>query len=450
MRSDLANATLAVAAFGEFAVPALLADQRRAAGRDQPADVPARPGSRSGAAVRAPRAVYGDRGDDPGDRPVRQLGPDDLVLLLLEPPLPPRPGDRAAPAARLVHAAARAGPPAERGGAEVLVEAEQVRPGDRVVVSAGEAVPVDGRVVRGEAVVDERSLRGTDGATRKRPGDAVLAGSFVLSGEIVVVGRTRGRADPRRGDRPRPGRGDQPRSRARRPRPATPRRSPNAPSAPTLATAGLGLLVGDLNAVGAILRPDYATGPGPGRPARRPARRRRLRPPRRDRPRPRRCSSASAEVDLVVLDDHPALGRVPAWRSRASSPAAPRPRSSVTPPAPSCTSTTPAPRRCATPAVPRSIHLLDLPPIDLTAGVTVRHGGLTCGSASRRRAAGEAGPLARRGRRRGGRRHLVPRGDTARRRPGWCAGSARRGRPGSRWSPSGRPARSRGWPRRSA
>ena len=32
--------------------------------------------------------------------------------------------------------------------------------------------------------------------------------------------------------------------------------------APTMAIAGLGLLIGDISTAGAILRPDYATGPG--------------------------------------------------------------------------------------------------------------------------------------------------------------------------------------------
>ena len=78
---------------------------------------------------------------------------------------------------------------------------------------------------------------------------------------------------------------------------------------PTLATAGFGLLVGDLTAVGAILRPDYATGPGLAFPletlrdaalcarrgivVRRPDVFERL-----------------ARVDLIVLDDDPALSRV--------------------------------------------------------------------------------------------------------------------------------------------
>ena len=40
------------------------------------------------------------------------------------------------------------------------------------------------------------------------------------------------------------------------------RSSPNRLSRPTMAIAGLGLLIGDISTAGAILRPDYATGPG--------------------------------------------------------------------------------------------------------------------------------------------------------------------------------------------
>ena len=276
------------------------------------------------------------------------------------------------------------------GGTEVFVEAEQIRPGDRVVVSAGEVVPVDGLVYRGAAAVDERSLRGTDGATRKRPGDAVLAGSFVLSGELVV---TTGRAveDTRAAavgralvatTSPHPGS-----SAPTRQAEAFADRAVGA----TLATAGFGLLVGDLNSVGAILRPDYATGPGWAS-----------------------CSPSSAtwpsaarsgvvvrdpsvferlgRVDLVVLDDHPALGRVGLEVSGVQSRAV---EGDILRYAASAyrhldDARSPALREACR---ARSVHLLDLAPVDLNGGVTLRHGARTVRVREQSLGRGAEGPL---------------------------------------------------------
>jgi len=145
------------------------------------------------------------------------------------------------------------------GGREVTIECEQLRVGDRVVVKTGDLVPADGRVVAGEGVVDERSISGIDGAARKRSGAPALAGSVVLFGQFQIeVGRL----------------GEETRAAAIR-RALAAALSPAASRsetrdrkhlaeravAPTLATAGLGLALGDLNTAVAILRPDYATGP---------------------------------------------------------------------------------------------------------------------------------------------------------------------------------------------
>ncbi|MDR3639143.1 MAG: hypothetical protein P4L84_35385, partial [Isosphaeraceae bacterium] len=79
---------------------------------------------------------------------------------------------------------------------------------------------------------------------------------------------------------------------------------------PTLATAGLGLLVGDLTTAAAVLRPDYATGPGLGvalellEDTAECARRGIL---VRDPSALRRL----AEADVVLFDDHPALLHAP-------------------------------------------------------------------------------------------------------------------------------------------
>ncbi len=278
------------------------------------------------------------------------------------------------------------------GGAEVLVEAEHVRPGDRVLVSADEAIPVDGRIVGGEAIVDERSLRGTDGATRKRVGDAVLAGSFVLAGELIIaveraVEQTRaailGRAlvtatSPEAG-----------RSAPTRKAEVFAERAVG----PTLATAGVGLLIGDLASVGAILRPDYATGPGVGasleilRDVSNCARRGMI-------IRDASVFDRLAQVDLIVLDDHPTFARaglaVAGVQSRAAENEILRYAAS-------------AYRYLDDPRSPalleacraRGVHLLDLPPVSLQVkgGVTVRHGNLMIRVGEKTSRRGEIGSL---------------------------------------------------------
>ena len=73
-----------------------------------------------------------------------------------------------------------------RDGGEILVPVDWLRSSDRFVVGPGEPVPADGRVIEGEAIVDERSVRGLEGASRRRRGDNLLAGSTVLAGTLSV------------------------------------------------------------------------------------------------------------------------------------------------------------------------------------------------------------------------------------------------------------------------
>jgi cation transport ATPase len=192
-------------------------------------------------------------------------------------------------------------------GGEVLVPSDRLRAGDVVNVGSDEAVPADGRVVAGSGIVDERSVRGLGGASRKRPGDQVLAGSIVLAGVLrveVAVPAERARATKIG------------RLLVAASSPAAGRLTPTLRAeafadrtvGPTLATAGLGLLVGDLTAASAILQPDYATGPALAHPLE----------TLRDAA---LCAQSGivvraadafqrlSEVDLIVLDDDLDLGR---------------------------------------------------------------------------------------------------------------------------------------------
>ena len=70
-------------------------------------------------------------------------------------------------------------------GERVLSIAE-VRPGDVVLVRAGEKIPVDGRVVGGQASVNEASISGESMPKDKQSSDVVFAGTLVESGALDV------------------------------------------------------------------------------------------------------------------------------------------------------------------------------------------------------------------------------------------------------------------------
>ena len=71
------------------------------------------------------------------------------------------------------------------GGRE-RVPVSALRPGDEVLVSPGERVPVDGRITRGGADIDESILTGERFPVGKEPGDPVIGGSEVLDHTITV------------------------------------------------------------------------------------------------------------------------------------------------------------------------------------------------------------------------------------------------------------------------
>ena len=76
---------------------------------------------------------------------------------------------------------------ADSAGDPTEVAIEALSPGDRVLVRAGERVPVDGTVADGDAAVDESVVTGESMAVRKEPGDAVVGGSVVADGSLTVT-----------------------------------------------------------------------------------------------------------------------------------------------------------------------------------------------------------------------------------------------------------------------
>ena len=73
-----------------------------------------------------------------------------------------------------------------RDGAEILVPAASVAVGDSVVVGAGAVIPVDGTVLNGEATVNEAAMTGESVSVAKGRGDAVLSGTLMEEGRLVV------------------------------------------------------------------------------------------------------------------------------------------------------------------------------------------------------------------------------------------------------------------------
>ncbi|MDW8058761.1 MAG: cation-translocating P-type ATPase [Thermomicrobium sp.] len=74
----------------------------------------------------------------------------------------------------------------ERDGSDVEVPASSVLPGEVVVVRTGEAIPVDGTVVEGSALVDEAALTGEPFPRAVVAGETVYAASVVRSGYLRV------------------------------------------------------------------------------------------------------------------------------------------------------------------------------------------------------------------------------------------------------------------------
>ena len=66
------------------------------------------------------------------------------------------------------------------------VNIEHIKAGDRVRVTVGNMIPLDGIVVEGEAMVNQAALTGEPLAVRRRPGRSVFAGTAVEEGELVI------------------------------------------------------------------------------------------------------------------------------------------------------------------------------------------------------------------------------------------------------------------------
>jgi len=71
-------------------------------------------------------------------------------------------------------------------GVEVEIPFEKLQAGDVVMISAGQAIPVDGIITAGFASIDQHILTGESKLVEKGVGDSVLASTMVLAGRICV------------------------------------------------------------------------------------------------------------------------------------------------------------------------------------------------------------------------------------------------------------------------
>ncbi len=71
-------------------------------------------------------------------------------------------------------------------GGDALADIEDVAVGDRIRVTMGNMIPLDGVAAEGEAMVNQAALTGEPLTVRKIPGRAVFAGTVVEEGELVV------------------------------------------------------------------------------------------------------------------------------------------------------------------------------------------------------------------------------------------------------------------------
>ncbi|MEX3738247.1 heavy metal translocating P-type ATPase [Mycolicibacterium porcinum] len=72
-------------------------------------------------------------------------------------------------------------------GAERVVDAESLRPGDQILIRPGERISADGTVTGGSSDVDQSSITGEPLPVAKHPGDDVFAGTLNTSGALRVT-----------------------------------------------------------------------------------------------------------------------------------------------------------------------------------------------------------------------------------------------------------------------
>ena len=74
-----------------------------------------------------------------------------------------------------------------RNGEFAHCDIRELEPADRIVIWQGEAIPVDGTIVTGQAAVDESLMTGEPFPVRRGPGDTVVGGATIVEGELEIA-----------------------------------------------------------------------------------------------------------------------------------------------------------------------------------------------------------------------------------------------------------------------
>lgn len=74
----------------------------------------------------------------------------------------------------------------ERDGKIVRVSPEDVRPGEDIIVTAGEKIPLDGRIVEGYSLIDTAAITGESVPREAAVGDEVISGCINLNGRLKI------------------------------------------------------------------------------------------------------------------------------------------------------------------------------------------------------------------------------------------------------------------------
>ena len=74
----------------------------------------------------------------------------------------------------------------ERDGTLVQIPCSELNVGDHIEVGPGEMIPIDGKVIGGNAAVNQASVTGENLAVRKEEGDKVLSGTVLEAGRLRI------------------------------------------------------------------------------------------------------------------------------------------------------------------------------------------------------------------------------------------------------------------------
>lgn len=73
-----------------------------------------------------------------------------------------------------------------RDGVESELRLDEIREADCVVLRAGDHIPIDGRIVQGECLVDESMLTGESDLIKKQAGDTLYCGTLCRNGDALL------------------------------------------------------------------------------------------------------------------------------------------------------------------------------------------------------------------------------------------------------------------------